>query len=140
MSALSTSISVDRSPETVFAAINDVRGWWSGDIEGDTDHLGAVFTYRYQDIHYCRQQITEFQPGRKIVWHVVDSHLSFVEDKTEWNGTDIVFEIEPSAKGSLLRFTHLGLTSGVECFEDCKDAWTFYVTGGLKDLILSKGA
>src|SRR5262249_10797511 len=88
------TISVDQSPQQVFDAINNVRGWWSGEIEGPTDALGAEFTYSYKDFHRTTHKITEWVPGKKVVWHVVTSFLGFVENKTEWDGTDIVFEIE----------------------------------------------
>jgi hypothetical protein len=57
---------VDESPEQVFAAINNVRGWWSGEIDGPTDKLGGEFTYRYQDLHCSTQKITELVPGSKL--------------------------------------------------------------------------
>jgi hypothetical protein len=48
---LTHTITVDQTPEEAFAAINNVRGWWSGEIDGNTAQLGDEFTYRYQDIH-----------------------------------------------------------------------------------------
>jgi len=130
-----TSFSVDQSPEAVFAAINNVRGWWTGEIEGDTDKLGAEFTYRYQDVHRSTQQITEWAPGKKIVWHVVDSQLTFAKDQREWTGTEVVFEMTQQNNKTELRFTHVGLVPGIECYGDCSGAWGFYINERLQSLI-----
>jgi hypothetical protein len=134
--------SVDQTPKEVFAAINNVRGWWSGEIDGETNKLGAEFTYRYKDIHRSTQKITELVPGKKVVWHVLDARLNFVKDATEWNGTDIVFEISKKEDGKTeLRFTHVGLVPAFECYDSCTDAWGFYVKNSLKSLIKTgKGA
>ena len=34
-----TTFSVDQTPEEIFKAINNLRGWWSEEIEGGTDTL-----------------------------------------------------------------------------------------------------
>ena len=130
-----TSLTVDQSPEEVFAAINNVRGWWSGEIDGRTDKLGAEFKYRYKDLHKTTQKITELVPGKKVVWHVVESHINFVKDKNEWNGTDIVFEIAKTGGKTELRFTHVGLVPAFECYGDCSGAWGFYINDSLRSLI-----
>jgi hypothetical protein len=106
---LTFTFTVDQTPEEAFAAINNVRGWWSGEIEGTTDKLGAEWSYRYKDIHYSKQRITELTPGKKVVWLVVDSYLQFVEDKKEWNGTEVAFDIAKKGNQTEVRFTHRGL-------------------------------
>jgi hypothetical protein len=137
---LTFAFTVDQTPEEAFAAINNVRGWWSGEIEGETGNLGDEWTYRYKDVHYSKQRITELIPGKKVVWNVLDGYLNFVNDKTEWTGTRIIFEI--SRKGDRttggkteVRFTHLGLVPEVECFNACSNAWSSYINGSLRSLI-----
>jgi hypothetical protein len=122
-----TSFTVDQSPEDVFKAINNVRAWWLGDIEGRTDRLGDEFTYRYQDLHRSTHKITEFAPGKKVVWRTVDASINFVKDKTEWNGTDIVFDIARKGDKTELRFTHLGLVPTIEYYGGCSGAWGSYI-------------
>jgi hypothetical protein len=131
------TISVDQTPEEAFAAINNVRAWWSGEIEGETNKLGGEFTYRYLDVHRSMQKITELSPGRKVVWHVLDSQLNFAEDKTEWNGTDIVFEISRKDGKTEVRFTHVGLVPQYECFDRCSSAWGTLINANLRKLIAS---
>jgi hypothetical protein len=131
----STAFSVNKSPKAVFDAVVNVRDWWSGEISGSTDKLGAKFEYRYKDLHRTTQKITEFVPGKKVVWHVTDSRITFVKDKKEWDGTDIVFEIAKKGTKTELRFTHVGLVPAIECYDGCSDAWGFYINDSLKRLI-----
>ena len=130
-----TTISVDQTPQEAFAAINNVRGWWSGQIEGDTGKPGAEFTYRYQDVHRSTQKITELIPGKRVVWHVVDSHLSTLKEKSEWNGSDIIFEISEKEGKTEVRFTHIGLVPEYESYGSCSNAWSMLINGNLRKLI-----
>lgn len=130
-----TTIAVEQSPDEVFKAITNVRGWWSGEIEGDSGSLGAEFTYRYKDVHRSRQKVTEFAPGRKVVWRVLESDLTFAKDRSEWNGTDIVFDISQKDGRTEVRFTHEGLVPGFECYGNCSNAWGTLISGNLRRLI-----
>jgi hypothetical protein len=130
-----TSFVVDQAPEEAFAAITDVRGWWSGEIEGNTDQLGEEFTYRYEDVHYSKQKITAMIPGKKVVWHVLDAYVNFTDDPDEWIGTDITFEVARRGDHTEVSFTHLGLVPEFECFDKCSSAWGFYINNSLRSLI-----
>ncbi len=126
---------VDQTPQQAFEAINNVRGWWSENIEGPTDKLNAVFTYRYKDVHISKMKVTELVPGQKVVWQVMENHFNFTKDKTEWTGTSIVFDITTQDGKTQVRFTHQGLGPQYECFDICSNAWSTYIKGSLKDLI-----
>ena len=135
MQNFTTEFTVEQTPEQAFAAIIDVRRWWSGEIEGATDQLDAEFTYRYQNIHRSRQRITELVPGRRVVWEVTDAHLDFTDDPREWVGSKIVFDIAREGDKTVVHFSHVGLTPEVECYEKCSSAWAFYINTSLMRLI-----
>ena len=133
--SFTTTLLVNQSPSEVFAAINNVRGWWSGEIKGNTDILGAEFTYRVPDVHRSTQKISEFIRDKKIVWHVIDASLSFVKDKSEWKDTNIIFEIARKGEKTEVRFTHMGLVQDYECYNACSNAWGMLINGNLRKLI-----
>jgi uncharacterized protein YndB with AHSA1/START domain len=129
-----TSFTVDRTPEQVFDAVLDVPGWWMTRIDGDNSAMGDQFSFRVPDVHSCTMRVTELVPGRRVVWQVVANHMTFIDDQSEWLGTEIRFELSPKDGGTELRFTHDGLVPTYECFDICRNAWTFYVGQSLRSL------
>ena len=133
---------VDQTPEEVFNAVINVRKWWSGyyaeEIEGNTEKLNDEFSFHAGGgAHYSKQRLVEVIPGKKIVWLVTDGELSFVENKNEWVGTKIIFEISKKGSQTQLVFTHEGLVPEIECYDSCSPAWSQYLQNKLLPLIKS---
>jgi hypothetical protein len=130
-----TSITVNQSPLDVYNAINNVSGWWSEEVTGGSSRVGDIFDYHFKDVHICKMQIEELIPGKKVVWLVLENYFSFIEDKEEWKGNKIIFDITVSSDQTSLQFTQDGLVPAHECFEVCEKAWTNYIQNSLKALI-----
>ncbi len=132
-----TAILVNQSPQEVYDAILNVRGWWSENIEGDTDRAGAVFLYHYKDVHTCRISVTETIPGKSVRWRVLENNFSFIKEQDEWKDDEMRFDI--SAEGSRTRmiFTQVGLSIADACFDVCNEAWTGFIGNSLRKLITS---
>lgn len=130
---------VDQSPADVFSTIQNVKKWWSGfyqeQIEGSTTNINDEFTFRAAGgAHYSKQKLVEMIPGRKLVWLVTESKLTFIEDEGEWIGSKFGFEIIQQEKGTKIFFTHVGLVPEVECYEDCAMGWTQYLEALVSDM------
>lgn len=132
-----TTILVDQSRTEVFNAINNVRGWWSEEIEGSTTSLNDEFTYHYEDVHRCKLKIIELVANQKVVWQVITNYFSFTKDTTEWTGTNICFDIAAIGNKTQLTFTHIGLVPGYECYNTCNEAWNNYIQRSLYNLIIT---
>jgi len=139
---LTITMQVDQTPEEVFNAIRNVRGWWSGyyseEIKGDTKKLNDEFSFRAGGgAHYSRQKLIEVIPKKKVVWLITDSKLDFLENKDEWTGTKVIFDISTKGDKTQLVFTHDGLTPEIECYNSCAPAWSQYLQNKLLPLITS---
>lgn len=144
-----TTIVVDNSPKEAFNAINNVRGWWSEEIEGPTKKLNDVFNYHFEDIHRCQIKLIEIVPDKKVVWLVMENYFKpgifgdaanklpagAIADQTEWVNTTIHFEISEKGGKIQIRFTHKGLVPEYECFEICENGWNHYIRESLLGLI-----
>ncbi len=126
---------VDQTPEEVFNAVNNVRGWWSDSLEGNSEKLNDVFSYTHKPFHYSKHRLIEVIPNEKVVWLTIDSNLTFVEKKEEWNDTKVVFQISKIDNKTQLSITHLGLVPELQCFEGCSKGWTYYLQKSLLPFI-----
>ena len=128
---LTVVFSVEQSPREVFAAIKNVRGWWSELIEGNAD----AFVYRHGDVHYSKQKLVEEVPAETIYWLVEEAELTFVANREEWKGTRFGFDIATTDGKTEVRFTHIGLTPEAQCYSACQKGWSYYAGDSLKKLI-----
>lgn len=130
-----TGIVVDQNPTEVFNAINNVRGWWQGDIKGDATKLNDEFTYQMADFHFTKQKVVELIPNQRVVWQVTESKINFVADKEEWLNTKIIFDITTEGDKTKLTFTHQGLVPTIESYNGCSNGWKQLIEKSLVSFI-----
>ncbi len=134
---LKLSFTVNKTPDEVYEAINNLRRWWTGCIVGKTKNLNDTWFFSYPNIHFSKIKVSQQIPGKRVVWQVLDSYIEFVDDKEEWTGTEIVFEITSEDNLTKLTFAHIGLAPNIACYNVCRDAWSFYINDSLYNYIVT---
>ena len=130
-----TTLFVDNSPEETFNKINNVRNWWTENVEGSSEKLDDEFTVRFSDVHVSTQKLVEVIKNKKVVWLVTNSKLNFIKKKDEWTNTTISFEIAAKEGKTQIIFKHIGLVPQIECYNDCTKGWEQYINGSLLKLL-----
>ena len=128
------SISVPVSAFEACDKIAHVSEWWATDFGGSARNLGDVFTVRFGET-FVDFQVTEAVPSSKVVWHVTNCYLPWLQDKTEWNDTNVVFEIAAGQSETTVTLTHEGLVPEAECFDGCVQGWNQYFGGSFRQFL-----
>jgi activator of Hsp90 ATPase-like protein len=122
-------ITADITAKQALEKISHVSEWWAANIEGKTENTGDVFKVIFGTT-WVNFKVTEVVPDEKVVWKVTDCFLPWLNDKTEWTGSEIIWEISPAEDGVQIHFTHT-LAPQAECFNQCEKAWTGYIKDSL---------
>jgi hypothetical protein len=133
------NISVKQSAASAFRCIKDIAGWWTVNVEGQSQQLDDVFTVHFGET-FITIKVIELVPDKKIGWQVIDCYKHWLTNKKEWRDTIMSWEITTANNDTQINFTHIGLLPGIECYEGCEKAWNFYVQKSLfKLLTVGKG-
>jgi len=121
------SITAPLPPAEAFEKISRVGEWWAVNFKGCARKLQDRFTVHFARTTWSLMEIVEIIPDQRIVWEVMDCHLPIFKDPTLWKGHRIAWEICREGILARVTMTHIGLVPGVECYEDCRKGWNFYV-------------
>jgi len=137
VSSFLTRIEMAASAAAVFERITrDVVKWWGfQDLSGSTTKLGDEFVVNHPGAHYSKQRLVQVVPDKRVVWLVTESTLSWLKDPEEWTDTKMIFELSANGEGTVLDFTHSGLTPDKESFARCSEGWNMIIKDYLFNFI-----
>ena len=128
------TITTPRSAADSYAAINNVADWWSRDMDGAALKVGDVFTVRFGET-WVTSQVTAMTADSRVEWLVTDCYKHWLKDKKEWVGTSMIWEVVPHGAETQIRFTHIGLVPGIECYEGCEKGWNYFIKESILPLL-----
>lgn len=135
------SMTVDATVSDIFLALtNKLSDWWTTGLEGNATQTGDKFTVRF-DATFKTFEVEELIPGKKIIWKCADTLIDIAafENKKEWLGTKIVWEIASKQGSTQLKMTHYGLTPALECYPVCENGWSSFLASLQQLLLTGKG-
>jgi hypothetical protein len=128
------SLSAEVSAHEAFQKISQVSDWWTSYFKGKAESLNDEFTVTFGKT-FVDFKIVEVIPDKKVVWKVINCYLHWLNDKTEWNNTRLVWEIKWENNITTIDITHEGLSPEVECYDSCVKGWDFYLKQSLAKLL-----
>jgi len=115
MADIRHSIQISAAPAAVFPLVSTGPGWsqwWDADFH-ESDGAIELGFFKRTTLYRMKPLLNE-APARSE-W--------LVETGVEWTGTHLIFQLEATANGTNLRFTHAGWRSDTDFFVNCTTTW-----------------
>ena len=109
------AILISMTADPIYSLVATAHGfsrWWAADV---TDASGVVELGFFNRTTVYRLRLTANRPPTRAEW--------ICESGGEWNQTRLVFQIEPSTSGTLLRFVHGDWRAETDYFTACNTTW-----------------
>ena len=106
-----------------------ISEWWTEMFEGSARTVDQTFTIRFGSQVFKTMKVEELIKNRKVAWLVEDALIDLPElvNKKEWVNTRIIWDLSTRSDSTLLKVTHMGLTSKAECYDLCSSGWQSFL-------------
>ena len=118
----SRAVLIDAPAERVYEALTTARGltgWWASAATTSGNRVVLDFPEVGERIV---MRVVDAVASTHVQWHC-DEHTAL----PEWEGTALRFDIRPQSNGVELRFEHDGLTPLLDCYDDCRRGWEYFL-------------
>jgi len=126
---LQVAVTMNMPVKNVFTALTaNISQWWTAAFEGEAANTNDHFTVRFGNT-YKTFLVEEIIPGKKIIWKCTDAFIDApsVNNKNEWLGTKIIWELNQSGSSTHVNMIHYGLTPLLDCYEICEQGWAQFI-------------
>lgn len=124
-----------QSPAATYEALTAcerLAAWWTSDTRGE-GRVGGVLKFRFGDLGFFDMKVLELQPGKRVLWQVVDGPEA-------WIGTKVSWDLVQEGDYTTVLMKHEGWKEPIEFMHHCSTKWASYLFS-LKALIeTGKGA
>jgi uncharacterized protein YndB with AHSA1/START domain len=121
-------VGIKSSMDKVYEALtarDGLAGWWTNDTQGQSK-VGGVLQFRF-DAGGFDMKVLELDPGRRVLWQVVDG-------PKEWVGTKVSWELRQDNDYTIVLFKHQDWKEPVEFMHHCSTKWATFLMS-LKALV-----
>jgi hypothetical protein len=109
-----------------------LSGWWTNSTQLESG-VGGVIQFRFGDLGGFDMKVLELDPGRRVLWQVVDG-------PQEWIGTHISWDLKQEDDYTVILFKHQGWKEPVDFMHHCSTKWGVFLMSLRSLLETGRGA